>query len=77
MDHVDEKLHLDQSCVKNVLQDRNHYLTAGDLLVVNNEPVGNGWREFDGLQPESHMSLLQDLIVQAVLQGNNCGQRGK
>lgn len=76
MDQVDEK-HFDQSCVKNFLHDTSHYLTTGDLLVIDDEPVGNGWREFDGLQPESHVSLLQDLVVQAVLQGNNCGQRGR
>lgn len=75
MNHAGLKLHLDQSCVKTFLIDVSHYLTTGDLLVVDDEPVGHGRREFDGLQPESHVSLLQDLVVQAVFQGNNCGQR--
>lgn len=48
------------------------YLSTGDLLVVDDESVGHGGRQFDGLQPETHMTLLQDLVVQAVLQRNHC-----
>lgn len=50
------------------------YLPTGDFLVVNNEPVGHGRRQFDGLQPETHVTLLQNLIVQTMFQRNNCTQ---
>jgi len=51
------------------------YLAGFDLLVVDDEPVGHGGRQLHGLQPEADVTLLQDLIVQAVLQRNNCKQQ--
>lgn len=53
------------------------YLAAGDLLVVNDEPVGHVWGQFVGLQPETHVTLLQNLIVQTMFQRNNCTETKK
>lgn len=53
------------------------YLAAGDLLVIDDEPVGHGWGKFDGLQPETHVTLLQNLIVKSVFQRNNCTETEK
>lgn len=53
------------------------YLPAGHLLVIDDEPVGHGWWKFDGLQPETHVTLLQNLIVQTVFQRNNCTEAEK
>lgn len=53
------------------------YLPTGDLLVVDDEPVGHRRGQFDGLQPESHVSLLQNLVVQAVFQRNDCKETGR
>ena len=54
---------------------RARYLPTGDLLVVHDEPVGHGGRQLDGLQPEADVTFLQNLVVQAVFQRNNCKQR--
>lgn len=48
------------------------YLPTGDFFVVHNEPVGHGWRQLDSLDPETHMSFLQNLIVEIVFQRNDC-----
>lgn len=47
------------------------YLPTGDFFVVNNEPVGYWWRQFDSLDPETNMTFLQNLIVETVFQRNN------
>lgn len=51
---------------------RKRYLPTGDLLVVNDKPVGYRGGQFYGLQPETHVTLLQNLIVQTMFQRNNC-----
>jgi len=48
------------------------YLPTGDFFIVNNEPVGHGWGQFDSLQPETHVAFLQNLIVQTMFQRNDC-----
>lgn len=54
---------------------KKRYLPTGDLLVVNDKPVGHRGGQFDGLQPETHVTLLQNLVVETVFQRNNCTGR--
>lgn len=63
---------LDQKKTQNHIRPCRPHLPAGDLLVVDDEPVGHGRGQLDGLQPEAHVAFLQDLVVQAVLQRNDC-----
>lgn len=48
------------------------HLPTRDLLIINDESIGHRRGQFDGLYPESHMSFLQNLVVQIVFEWDNC-----
>lgn len=53
------------------------HLSSSDFLVVHDEPVVDRGGQFDGLHPETHVTFLQDFVVQAVFQRNDCEQTEK
>lgn len=61
-----------RKCSRDVTVSSALYLPTGDFFVVNDEPVGHGRGQLDGLQPETNVTLLQNLIVEPVLQRNDC-----
>jgi len=53
------------------------YLSTRDGFIVDDEPVVDRGGQLQSLDPETHMTLLQNLIVQLCLQWNSWKKKRK